>query len=520
MLRYLFLLAALLALSDTYKILVVFPFPARSHSILGDGVVDALAKSNHEVTHITSFPRKKNVSNIREIDVSENLKLLPDTMRMIVDSLLNNTSPDIDLSEFVATTAKILTQTLENKALQSLVNDPKVQFDVVVVEWFFNEALSGLSAVFNCPYIWVSSVDPHWRVLALVDEMPNPAFTPDMMSTYVPPFTFLQRAKELAMQAIGLGAQYFILNNLQRNTYQNSLAPLIEKRGHKVPPLEAVLYNASLLLSNSHPSMGRALSLPQNVKAVGGYHIGRSVKPLPDDLKKLLDNSKNGLIYFSLGSNVKSAYLPDKVKRGLLKMFGALKQTVLWKFEEDMPDIPSNVHIMKWAPQPSILAHPNCIIFITHGGLLSTTEAVHFGKPIIAIPIFGDQYTNTKRAIENGYALQVTLTMKLADDLKAALEEMLSIPTYSIKAKELSVIYHDRPVTPDKELVHWVEHVVKTRGAPHLRSPALHVPWYQKLYLDLAAVLLSIIAIIIIGVKKVISNFRKDKNKTNKKKNQ
>ncbi|XP_038207520.1 UDP-glucosyltransferase 2-like [Zerene cesonia] len=428
MLRPLIVLASLLAFSNAYKILVVFPFPARSHSILGNGVVDALLKGNHEITHVTAFPRKKNSPNLREIDVSKNLVLIPDTMRMVVDALLRNTNFDIDISEFVVITTKMISQTIENPAVQELFNNPNEKFDAIVIEWFFNDALSGLSAIFKCPYIWVSSVDPHWRVLALVDEMPSPTYTPDMTSTSVPPFNFMQRAQELMMQVMGLGLNYFVINNLQLNAYQNLLVPFIEKRGYKAPSLNEVLYNSSLLLSNSHPSMGTALSLPQNVKAVGGYHIGRDVKPLPDDLKKTLDNSKDGLIFFSLGSNVKSAYLPDKVKRELLKVFGGLKQTVLWKFEEELPDTPPNVHIMKWAPQTSILAHPNCIIFITHGGLLSTTEAVHFGKAIIAIPIYADQPTNSKRAVSHGFALQVELTMNLANDLKVALEEMISNP--------------------------------------------------------------------------------------------
>ena len=56
---------------------------------------------------------------------------------------------------------------------------------------------------------------------------------------------------------------------------------------------------------------------------------------------------------------------------------------------------------------------------------------------------------------------------------------------YKLKAKELSLIYHDRPAPPAKELVHWVEHVAKTAGAVHMRSPALMMTWYQKYYIDL-----------------------------------
>lgn len=68
-----------------------------------------------------------------------------------------------------------------------------------------------------------------------------------------------------------------------------------------------------------------------------------------------MDNAKNGVIYFSMGSNLKSADWPEETKQNLLKMLGGLKQTVLWKFEEQLSDPPKNVHISKWFPQLSIL---------------------------------------------------------------------------------------------------------------------------------------------------------------------
>lgn len=52
---------------------------------------------------------------------------------------------------------------------------------------------------------------------------------------------------------------------------------------------------------------------------------------------------------------MQSKTLPMTLKKDLLKTFGELKQTVIWKFEELLPDLPSNVHIVQWAPQQSIL---------------------------------------------------------------------------------------------------------------------------------------------------------------------
>lgn len=66
--------------------------------------------------------------------------------------------------------------------------------------------------------------------------------------------------------------------------YERLIVPCILKRGRQAPSFHEVRYNASLILSNSYVSMGLALSLPQNYKAIGGYHIDEDVKPLPQVL--------------------------------------------------------------------------------------------------------------------------------------------------------------------------------------------------------------------------------------------
>lgn len=54
---------------------------------------------------------------------------------------------------------------------------------------------------------------------------------------------------------------------------------------------------------------------------IGGAHI-KPTKPLPEDLQRFLDESKDGVIYFSLGSVVKSSKLPkDKISAFLGKPF-------------------------------------------------------------------------------------------------------------------------------------------------------------------------------------------------------
>lgn len=71
-----------------------------------------------------------------------------------------------------------------------------------------------------------------------------------------------------------------------------------------------------------------------------------------------LDNSKEGVVYFSLGSNVKSINIPENVRTILIDTFAELPYKVLWKFEnESLPNLPENVIIKKWLPQQDILGN-------------------------------------------------------------------------------------------------------------------------------------------------------------------
>ncbi|GBP42147.1 UDP-glucuronosyltransferase 2B37, partial [Eumeta japonica] len=70
--------------------------------------------------------------------------------------------------------------------------------------------------------------------------------------------------------------------------------------------------------------------------------------------------------------------------------------------------------------------HPKTKLFITHGGKLSTTEAIYYGVPVIGIPIFGDQFLNMEQAVVKGYGLKVEYEENLAKPLEIALNEMLN----------------------------------------------------------------------------------------------
>lgn len=56
--------------------------------------------------------------------------------------------------------------------------------------------------------------------------------------------------------------------------------------------------------------------------------------------------------------------------------------------------------------------------------------------------------------------------------------------------KRLSDVFKDRPMSPIETAIYWIEYVIRHKGAHHLRSPAVVMPWYQYLLIDVILVVI------------------------------
>lgn len=139
--------------------------------------------------------------------------------------------------------------------------------------------------------------------------------------------------------------------------------------GHldELPSMDDFVKNVSAILINLHQFfMVPRPSMP-SIAFIGGSHI-EEPNPLPDDLQTFLDEAIDGAIFFSFGTFIKSEEMPAERLQVFLGALSQIKQRVIWKFDQKfIENIPTNVIARERLPQNDILAHPNVVLFISHG---------------------------------------------------------------------------------------------------------------------------------------------------------
>jgi MGT family glycosyltransferase len=132
---------------------------------------------------------------------------------------------------------------------------------------------------------------------------------------------------------------------------------------------------------------------------------------------------ESGLIYLSLGS-LGSADV-DLMRRLVAVLGDTPHRFIVSKGpQHEQYDLAPNMWGAEFVPQTSII--PLVDLVITHGGNNTTTEAFHFGKPMIVLPVFWDQYDNAQRVDELGYGVRLETYAFEDDELRGAVDSLLA----------------------------------------------------------------------------------------------
>jgi UDP:flavonoid glycosyltransferase YjiC (YdhE family) len=94
---------------------------------------------------------------------------------------------------------------------------------------------------------------------------------------------------------------------------------------------------------------------------------------------------------------------------------------------------PEHVRIERWVSQPLLLEH--CDVFVSHAGFQSVKEALSEGVPMVLLPITADHPYCAERCAALGLARVIRPAERTADNIRAAVAEVLGDASYSDNAR-------------------------------------------------------------------------------------
>jgi hypothetical protein len=199
-----------------------------------------------------------------------------------------------------------------------------------------------------------------------------------------------------------------------------------------VPPLYGNTWKGldkSVIFVDTFYGFDAARPLPPLIQPIGPI-LPESYPPLTSELKEFFE-IHNRVMYIAFGTIVylDKGQITSILEGILISLRDGVIDGVIWSLvstrSDQFPNLikspsgslidPSfifeNLHphikIMSYTPQYAILKNENTKLFVSHCGIESSFEAMYLGKPILAIPFFGDQLTNAGNLVEAGVALSL-----------------------------------------------------------------------------------------------------------------
>lgn len=131
----------------------------------------------------------------------------------------------------------------------------------------------------------------------------------------------------------------------------------------------------------------------------------------------------SALVYLSLGS---LGGADVELMQRLVDVLGTTRHRFIVSKgpQADRITLADNMVGEQMLPQTKVI--PQVDLVISHGGNNTVTETLHFGKPLIVLPLFWDQYENAQRIDELGYGIRLGTYTFTDDELTGAVDRLLA----------------------------------------------------------------------------------------------
>lgn len=364
-----------------------------------------------------------------------------------------------------------LIEYLKKGKFDAMLSDPVFPCGEIIAEYL------------SIPSVFFMSGTPFGIEQEAAQSPSPPSYVPKLFTTYTDHMTFIQRLQNVFVRLFDCA-----IFNILYSPYAKLATKLLKR---EISAMD--LYRrASIWLLKYDFVFEFPKPVMPNMVFIGGINCANT-KLLNQDFEKLVNSSgEHGFVVFSLGSMVSE--IPMNKAMDIAEALGYIPQTVIWRYTGKVPsNLANNTHLVKWLPQNDLLAHPKARAFITHAGSHGVYEGICNAVPMVMLPLFGDQMDNAKRIESRGAGVTLNVLDMTPEDLSNALDTVINNPSYKENIEKLSALHLDRPIPPLDLAVHWVEFVMRHKGAPHLRPAAHDLNWIQYHSLDVFGFLLAVL---------------------------
>ncbi|EDW66946.2 UDP-glycosyltransferase UGT5 [Drosophila virilis] len=465
----------LLQLCPTWaaRILAVFPYDMHSQCMLLTPYLHALLQRGHHLTLIHAFTDCEIVKQLHSIHIKDRYDTVFEFNAEEVMSMSKWVEVNSTRNYFV----KICINVLQNEEVQQLMRS-NVSYDLMILEPSYTDALFGLAAHFNANLIGLATCGADWNMDTLVGNVASLTLEPLLPHGFMSGVTLLERFYNWI-----LISEEWMMHKL---IYLPSLQAVHEHFfGHLKQSFMEIRQSFSVILLNQHFSLFPARPNVPGLVEVGGMHVPKMLAPLSPELAQFIEEAPHGVIVMNLGMELQSKDLPAVTLRLIVDTFETLPQRIIWKFEGNArPNVSSRIYLAQWLPLQAILAHPNVRLLISHGGILSIIEAAHYGKPVLGLPLFFDQFRNVECMQAEGVAELLDINSMTRQEFEATLRQLLEQPQYHHNALQLSERIQDQPLHPLDTAVYWTEYVLRHKGARHMRISTSNMKFMDYYCMD------------------------------------
>jgi UDP:flavonoid glycosyltransferase YjiC (YdhE family) len=175
--------------------------------------------------------------------------------------------------------------------------------------------------------------------------------------------------------------------------------------------------------------------------------------PLSRPLPSWWGGSQAPLVYVTFGTVLGFMSIAAGVYRSAVQAMEGLPVRVLLtvghQFDRStLGPVPANVRVEEWVEQADVLPYVDAVV--CHGGSGTIFGALAAGVPVVAVPLFADQFDNGRRIAEAGAGLVVeaqsdstdgvrrVIAEKDAPRIAQGIETVLGGPSYRIQAQRIA----------------------------------------------------------------------------------